>query len=78
MASGDEKVRLEIAFHGGQIIGASVPRSAAEALQEALGGDADAVFDLEAEDGRYLIPLKAVMYVKRFSRETHIGFGGAR
>lgn len=75
MADEDERVRIEIAFEGGQTIGALVPGSAADALQEALGDNRDGVFELEADDGAYVIPLRAVVYVKRFSRETQIGFG---
>ncbi len=72
----DERMRLEIAFQGGQTIGPTVTTSTAQHLTEALGRG-DGAFELEAEDGTYVIPLRAVMYVKRFSRETHIGFGRA-
>ena len=71
----DERIRLEIAFEGGQTVGALVTSEVADALTAALGGGPDGAFSLEAEDGVYVIPLRAVMYVKRFSRETHIGFG---
>ena len=71
----DERIRLEIAFEGGQTIGPIVTISAAQGLTDALGDGRDGAFELEAEDGTYVIPLRAVMYVKRFSRETHIGFG---
>ena len=33
-------------------------------------------FELETEDGSYLLPLARIVYVKRFARETTIGFGG--
>ena len=78
MASEDERVRLEIAFKGGHTIGALVPASAAEGLERALGEGSDGVFELEADDGTYAIPLAGVVYVKRFSRETQIGFGRSR
>ncbi len=71
----DDRMRLEIAFEGGQTIGPIVSVTAADGLKAALDGDARGAYELEAEDGTYLIPLRAVMYVKRFSRETHIGFG---
>ena len=77
MAERDERVRIEIAFEGGQVVGALVPSAAADELQAALG-KGDGVFDLESDDGRYLIPLRTVVYVKRFTRETPIGFGGTR
>ncbi len=71
----DERIRLEIAFEGGQTIGPIVSVAAADRLKAALEGDGRGAYELDAEDGTYLIPLRAVMYVKRFSRETHIGFG---
>jgi hypothetical protein len=45
-----------------------------DGLRAALANET-AVFDLETEDGTYVVALKKVVYVKRFSRETHIGFG---
>jgi hypothetical protein len=51
--------------------------SAIDALFEMLGRNPDGVFELVAEDGTYMLPLRAVMYVKRFSRESQIGFGRA-
>lgn len=76
MASERERVRVEVTFEGGHAIAVLVPTDAAEGLRRALEGDRDGVFELEADDGRYLIPLRNVVYVKRFSRDTHIGFGG--
>ena len=72
-----ERIRLEIAFDGGQTIGALVTAVAADALEAALASADAAVFDLEADDGRYAIALRRVVYVKRFARETRIGFGTA-
>ena len=72
-----ERIRLEIAFDGGQTIGALVTAVAADAFEAALASADGAVFDLEADDGRYAIALRRVVYVKRFSRETRIGFGTA-
>lgn len=70
----DGQVRLQIAFEGGQIVVAVVSRAAADGLATALGGK-ETVFDLETEDGTYLVALGKVVYVRRSSRETHIGFG---
>ena len=69
-----EHVRLEIAFDGGQIMGAFVSAQAAEELERALGRE-DGAFSLEAEDGRYTIALQRVVYVKRYARESRVGFG---
>ncbi len=70
----NDRVRVQVAFEGGQIVAALVSRSTAEGLAAALGSEA-AVFDLETDDGTYLLALGKVVYVKRSSRETHIGFG---
>jgi hypothetical protein len=74
MAS-DDRVRLEVAFDGGQAIAALVTAAVADELQRALDTADGGVFELEAEDGRYIVALRRVVYVKRFSRETRIGFG---
>ncbi len=70
-----EGVLLEIAFAGGQTIGPLVAPAAADELASALAGTGDGAFELEAEDGRYVIPLRGVLYLKRFSRDSQIGFG---
>jgi hypothetical protein len=76
MAENDH-VRIEIAFDGGQTIGALVTPAVAEGLESALASTPDGVYELEAEDGRYAIALRRVVYVKRFAREMRIGFAGA-
>ena len=70
-----EHVRLEIAFDGGQITGALVTTASAEELERALADGADGTVALEASDGKYLVPLRRVVYVKRFARESRVGFG---
>jgi hypothetical protein len=72
----DVGVKLQIAFEGGQIIAALVPVEGADGLAKALA-NADTVFDLETEDGTYLVAVSKIVYVLRSSRETHIGFGVA-
>jgi hypothetical protein len=82
IASG-ERVRIEVAFDGGQIMGALVTPGSADALEQALGsadlraGSGEAALALEAEDGRYTIALQRVVYVKRYARESRVGFGAA-
>ena len=70
----EERVRIEIAFDGGQIMGAYVPLSAADELDHALGDGRDGAVPLDAEDGRYTVVLRRVVYVKRFAREGRVGF----
>lgn len=72
----DGRVRLDIAFEGGQIVGGSVSAETADGFRAALAGD-ELVFDLETEDGIYVIALRKVVYVRRTSREMHIGFGSS-
>lgn len=72
----DDRIRLEIAFEGGQIIGGTVSEAVSKALQDAMAGDGP-VFELEAQEGNFLVALGKVVYVKRSSRETRIGFGSA-
>jgi hypothetical protein len=74
----ETRVRVEIAFDGGHALAVTVEPSVADELTEALAGSRDGVFELSADDARYILPLKSVVYVKRFSRETPIGFGGTR
>jgi hypothetical protein len=70
----NERVRIEIAFDGGQVMGAFVPLAAADSLERALDNGDDGAFPLEAEEGRYTISLRRVVYVKRFTREARVGF----
>lgn len=74
----DDRTQLEIAFDGGQIVGALATAAAADGLTKALNGGQDGAHELETEDGLYVLPLARIVYVKRFSRETTIGFGGTR
>jgi hypothetical protein len=70
----DERIRVEIAFDGGQIMGAFVDEETADKLEQAIGDDRDGAFALAAEDGRYTVSLRRVVYVKRFMREGRVGF----
>lgn len=75
MAKASEKARVEIAFEGGQILGLVADSDAVDALEQALGRDEQ--HTVEAEDGRYLVVLGKVVYLRRVARETSVGFGGA-
>lgn len=71
----DEQVRVEVAFDGGQVLSVLVPSKMADQLERALdGAAAGGAFALESEDGRYSVALAKVVYVKRFSRESRVGF----
>ena len=70
-----DRIRIEIAFDGQQVLSILVPQQTAEDLDRALAGDHDSSYSFEAEDGRYTIQVRRVVYVKRFARESRVGFG---
>lgn len=70
----DAAVKLQIAFEGGQVVAVDVTAQAAEDLAKALA-NGEAVFELPTEEDAYLVALAKVVYVRRSSRETRIGFG---
>jgi len=70
-----ERIRIEVAFDGGQIMSALVTAQSADSLERALSASSDATLQLDAEDGGYTVVLPRVVYVKRFAREARVGFG---
>jgi len=70
-----EQVRIEIAFEGGQIMGALVSTASADSLEHALVSGAQGALSLEASDARYTVAVHKIVYVKRFARESPVGFG---
>ena len=72
----EEKVRIEIGFDGGQIMGALISADSAAELERALDQRTDGALALDADDGRYIVALGRIVYVKRFAREGRVGFGG--
>lgn len=73
----DDRTRIEVAFQGGAAIGVLVSGQDADALERALESGNDGAFRLQAEDGYYTLALSRVVYVKRFARESRVGFGNA-
>jgi hypothetical protein len=74
--SESERIRIEIAFDGQQVLSVLVPLNAVDDLDKALAGEGhDGSFSFDAEDGRYTVSLARVVYVKRFARESRVGFG---
>ena len=70
-----EHVRIEVAFAGGQIMGALVSVASADSLERALGAGGESALSLDAADGRYTVAVHKIVYVKRFARESRVGFG---
>lgn len=74
----DELVRVEVAFVSGQAIAVLVQPQTADALEGALRTSQEGSYAFKAEDGEYTIPLARVVYVKRFARESRVGFGAGQ
>jgi hypothetical protein len=69
-----ERVRVEVGFEGGQVIGGFVANDSADALERALHEDGPRVVVLELEDGRYHVVVPLVAYFRRFNRASRVGF----
>jgi hypothetical protein len=72
----EETVRIEIGFDGGQAMTVVVPGKQADELEHKLTDGTESAYGLEADDGRYVVALRRVVYVKRFVRESRVGFSG--
>jgi hypothetical protein len=69
-----ERIRLEVAFEGSQVLTVWVDPNTADQLEGALAGGKESL-TFEAEDGRYTVSVGKVVFVKRFARESRVGFG---
>jgi hypothetical protein len=70
-----ESVRIELAFDGGTVLSALVTVQGADELERALATEAGGSVMLDTADGRYTIALSRVVYMKRYARESRVGFG---
>ena len=72
--SAADRVRIELALEGPQVLTIYVTTSTADDLDRALAAG-DESLSFEADDGRYTVAVKRIVYVKRFARESRVGFG---
>jgi hypothetical protein len=70
----DERVRVEVGFDGGQVIGGFVTVATADQLERALHEDGPRVVVLDTEDGPYHVVVPRVAYFRRFTRASRVGF----
>jgi hypothetical protein len=70
-----ESVRIELAFAGGPILSAAVTPAGADALERAFASGSQSTLQLDTTDGRLDVALGSVVYVKRFARDSQVGFG---
>jgi len=67
-------VRMEVGFDGGQILSWLVSSQSADALDRKLTAGGSGTAELEAQDGPIVVVLDRIIYVKRFARESRVGF----
>jgi hypothetical protein len=73
----EERVRIELGFVGGQIVGSFVEARSADELEAALSstGAGKPVVVLETEDGPLDVVVAQIAYYKRIVRAGRVGFG---
>jgi hypothetical protein len=72
-----DRVRIEIGLDAGQGIAALVDGSVADELERSLAAGGEGTYALDADDGRYVVVLRRVVYLKRYARDSRVGFGAA-
>jgi hypothetical protein len=72
-----ERVRLDIGFKGGATLTVAVTVAEADALEQGLRQGGGGLAELDADDGRLLIVLAHVLYVRRHARGSRVGFSAA-
>lgn len=75
--SEQERVRFEVAFDGGQILGGFATAASIEQLERTLSAGGEGVVTLSLDDGEVAVPARRVVYFKRFARESRVGFGSS-
>jgi hypothetical protein len=70
----DDFIRVEIGFAGGQILSWLVTGDSADALDRNLSAGASGTLTLDAQEGAITLVLDRVLYAKRYSRESRVGF----
>ena len=73
--SENERVRVDVGFEGGQVVGGNVDTESADALERALHEDGPRVVVLDLDDGRYHVVVSRVSYFRRSNRASRLGFG---
>jgi hypothetical protein len=71
----DDRIRIEVAYEAGQAFSALVPLHIADELEQRLAHGDSGTVAVDAEDARYVVVLRNVAYVKRYARESRLGFG---
>jgi len=70
----DDRVRVDIGFEGGSTLSVSVTAPEADSLEQRLRSGDGGVAELESDDGRLIVVLAHVLYVRRHARGSRVGF----
>ena len=71
----DDRVRVEVGFEGGQIVGGFVDVASADSWNGRLHEDGPRAVVLDIEDGPLPRRRARVVYFRRFDRASRVGFG---
>jgi hypothetical protein len=77
MAASDDRVRVDIGLKGGSTLTLSVTALEADSLEQRLRSGESGVAELDSDDGRLLVVLNHVLYVRRHARGSRVGFSAA-
>jgi hypothetical protein len=67
--------RIDIGFHGGQVLPVRVTTEEHDSLRKVLGDEkADRWFELKTQDSEVAIDLAQVVYVRLDTEEHRVGF----
>jgi hypothetical protein len=70
-----DSVRVELSFEGGAVLSTLVTVQGADELERSLATEAGGTVMLDSTDGRYTVVLARVLFMKRYARESRVGFG---
>jgi hypothetical protein len=71
----DEVKRIDIGFHGGQVLPARVTADEYESLRKALGDErSDRWYELKTQDSEVAVDLAQVIYVRLDTEAHRVGF----
>lgn len=71
----DDVKRIDIGFHGGQVLPVRVEAKEYDGLRKALGNErSDRWFELKTQDSEVAIDLAQVVYVRLDTEEHRVGF----
>ena len=74
MAASSEKTRVDIGFEGGSTLTVAVTPLEADSLEQRLRANDGGIAELETDDGRLIVVLAHVLYIRRHSRDSRVGF----